>query len=273
MRKYLAVTLAALAALALAGIATATARAGIQSIDAKLTPRKLPKQKFRPAKIRIDIETQNNDQGSGSFANQPPAATRTIVDFPANMRFNTRAAPRCKVGSAALAGTTTRQAIRLCGRRSIVSVNPSRAVQRVGSLSGWTDYDFVVTAFNGKRRNTLFLHARGQLLPITAVLVGRLKRGPKGYGKSLDVKVPVLAAGGIRTFETTVKHGKFVQARCKSRRMKFRARSTYASGPDTDHTPTRATDRSTCRRKRAHKRRHGHHRGHRSDHRGQRSHR
>jgi len=91
-----------------------------------------------------------------------------------------------------------------------------------------------------------------QALPITAVLVGKLTKNQKASlsnGPSLDVTVPVLAAGGIKTFKTTVKHGKYVQARCKQKNMTFGARSTYDSGANTDHTPTKATFKTKCKQK------------------------
>ncbi len=262
MRKYLAGALAAFMALACLNVAVAGA--DVQSVNAKLTPKKLSKKKFKPATIAITVETQNNDQAGDSppnFQNQPPAATRTIVDFPKNMKFNTSAAPHCKVSDAALANTTTEVATDLCGKKSIVSVGetlgpgfPQKtgAVQRVGAAVGFTDYDVVVTAFNGQKKNTLFLHARVQALPITAVLVGKIKKNSGASlsnGPSLDVTVPVLAAGGIKTFKTTVKHGKYVQARCKQKNMTFGARSTYNSGPNTDHTPTKATFKTKCKQK------------------------
>lgn len=263
MRKYLAAALAALVALACVNVAIAGA--DIQSIDAKLTPSKLSKKKYKPATIAIDIETENNDQASDSaanFQNQPPAATRTIVDFPKNMKFDTSTVPNCKVDSAALANTTTDQAIDLCGSKSIVSVTeaptapgfPKKtgAVQRVGAAVGFNDYTIQVTAFNGKKPNTLYLHARVVALPITAVLVGKLtghQSASLSNGPSLDVTVPVLAAGGIKTFKTTVKNGKYVQARCKQKNMTFGARSTYDSGANTDHTPTKATTTQKCTQK------------------------
>lgn len=266
MRKYLAAALGALVALACVNVAVAGA--DIQSIGAKLTPTKLSKKKYKPATIAITIETQNNDQAGDSapnFQNQPPAATRTIVDFPKNMKFDTSSVPKCKVDSTALANTTTEQAIDLCGKKSIVSVSekppsgqtfwqPKKtgAVQRVGSAVSWTDYSFVVTAFNGKKKNTLYLHARGTLLPITAVLVGKLtghQSASLSNGPSLDVTVPVLAAGGIKTFKTTVKNGKYVQARCKQKNMTFGARSTFDSGANTDHTPTEDTTTQKCKQK------------------------
>ena len=39
--------------------------------------------------------------------------------------------------------------------------------------------------------------------------------------------IPPLLAGGIADFKTTVKAGKYVQARCKTKNMTFRATSTY----------------------------------------------
>lgn len=269
MPKYLLTALTALAALAaLACVNVAVASADIQAIDAKLTPSKLSKKKFKPAQIAITIETQNNDQAGSlapQFQNQPPAATRTIVDFPANMRFNTNSVPHCKVDSSQIGGesVTTEQAIALCGAKSIVSVaetpngpnwvpQKTGAVQRIGSAIGWNDYSFVVTAFNGKQKNTIYLHARGTLLPISTVLVGKLKDKTSGRlsnGPSLDVTVPVLAAGGIKTFKTTVKNGKYVQARCKQKNMTFGARSTFDSGANTDHTPTEDTTTQKCKQK------------------------
>jgi len=81
------------------------------------------------------------------------------------------------------------------------------------------------------------------------VLVGKLKKGPKGFGNQLDVTIPPLALGAIRRFTTPVKAGKYVQARCKQKNMTFGARSTYNSGPNTDHTPTKATTKSKCKQK------------------------
>ncbi len=266
MRKYLAAALGALVALVCVNVATAGA--DIQSIDAKLTPSKLSKKTYKPATIAITIETQNNDEAGDStanFQNQPPAATRTIVDFPSNMKFDTNAVPHCKVDADAINGISTDSAIAACGKKSIVSVSegpPSGAtfwepkktgaVQRIGSALSWTDYSFVVTAFNGKAKNTIYLHAAGTLLPVQTVLVGKLtgnKSASLSNGPSLDVTVPVLAAGGIKTFKTTVKNGKYVQARCKQKNMTFGARSTFDSGANTDHTPTEDTTTQKCKQK------------------------
>jgi hypothetical protein len=83
----------------------------------------------------------------------------------------------------------------------------------------------------------------------TSVLVGKLKKGPRGYGKTLDVRIPPLLAGAISRFTTTVKARKYVQARCRSKRMKFQAITRY------DNHPTTTDDYATkCKRKRGKRR-------------------
>jgi hypothetical protein len=245
MRKYLIVAVGALAALVVANFAFAAPTSSIQTITTKLTPKKLSKKKYKPAKIFVDIETQNNDEASGPpGSNEPPKANRTVVDFPKNMKFDTKAVPKCKKGSGALEGTSTATAKKICGNKSIVSVPTTDAVVGVGGPTSTVDVPVVVTAFNGNKPNTLYLHARVESLGITSVLIGKLKKGPKGYGKTLYVKVPTLTAGGIASFRTTVKAGKYVQARCKTKNMTFRATSTYSN-----HSKTVDTYQSKCKQK------------------------
>ena len=59
-----------------------------------------------------------------------------------------------------------------------------------------------------------------------SILVGKLKKSKSGkkYGKALDVTIPPLAAGAISFFEVTIKKSKYIQARCKSKKMYFQAR-------------------------------------------------
>jgi hypothetical protein len=245
MRKYLAIGVGVLAALAVANFAFAGSASSVQTITTKLTPKKMSKKKYKPAKIFVDIETQNNDEAPGPpGSNEPPKANRTVVDFPKNMKFDSKAVPKCKVGEGALQNTTTDQAKQLCGPKSVVSVPTTNAVVGIGSATGTQDVPVDVTAFNGNKPNTLYLHAKVTTLPITSILVGKLKKGPKGYGRTLDVKVPQLAAGGIASFKTTVKAGKYVQARCKTKNMTFRATSTYLN-----HSKTVDTYSTKCKQK------------------------
>jgi hypothetical protein len=242
MRKYLIVAVAAMiAALALTSVAQADP---IQSITTKLTPQKLPKKKYKPAKIYVEILT--GPMGTGPNPEQPPSAFNTKVNFPPNMKFDTKKVPRCKGTEAQLQNTTTDQAKKVCGNKSIVSKGsgvPTGPEHATGT-SAWVTVDLpgpnttlgvpvVVTAFNGEKKNQIFLHSRADSVNNTSVLVGKIKNGPKGFGKQLNVKIPPLLAGAISRFTATVKNGKYVQARCKAKNMKFQAVTQYENHPTT----------------------------------------
>lgn len=250
MRKYLiAVVVAVVSALALTSVAQAD---DIQSITAKLTPKKRSKKQFKPAKIYVEILTQDNEG-----ERQPPSAFNTKVNFPSNMKFDTKKVPKCKATEAQLQGTSTENAIAACGSKSVVSKGSKLPTSpgHQGGTSAWVVIDtgpvtdplqvpVRVTAMNGHEKNTLFLHSRAESLGVTTVLVGKLKKGPKGFGNQLDVTIPPLALGAIRRFTTTVKAGKYVQARCKSKNEKWQAVSMYD-----DHAKTTDDYTTKCKPK------------------------
>jgi hypothetical protein len=261
MRKYLIAAVAVIiSALALTSIAQADP---IQSITAKLTPEKRSKKKFKPAKIYVEILTGPNTTDPTS-PEQPPSAFNTKVNFPKNSKFDTKAVPKCKGTEAQLQNTTTDQAKNVCGSGSIVSkgsTTPTGPEHTTGT-SAWVTVDLpgpgttlgvpvVVTAFNGTKKDTLFLHSRADSVNNTSVLVGKLKTGkkaPKGYGAQLDVTIPPLLAGAISRFTTTVKKGKYVQARCKTKNEKWQAITSYNNHPQTTDDYT-----SKCKQKKGKK--------------------
>jgi hypothetical protein len=242
MRKYLIVAVAAIiSALALTSVAQADP---IQSITTKLTPQKLPKKKYKPAKIYVEILT--GPMGTGPNPEQPPSAFNTKVNFPANMKFDTKKVPKCKGTEAQLQNTTTDKAKQVCGNKSIVSKGSGTPTgpEHATGTSAWVTVDLpgpnttlgvpvVVTAFNGEKKNQIFLHSRADSVNNTSVLVGKIKKGPKGFGKQLNEKIPPLLAGAITRFTATVKSGKYVQARCKTKNMKFQAVTQYENHPTT----------------------------------------
>ncbi len=239
MRKYAAFALTAFLSLVCASYAFA--RDDIQTIKARVTPSKLDANEFKNAKIAIDIRTVADDELSPAL-DQPPSATRTQVDFPKNLKFNTKAAPNCKVSSSSLFNTTTTTAVGLCGKKSIVSLSSgTRAEVQIDpapTTPGSTPLivPVQVTAFNGKEKNALYLHARADSVNNTTLLIGKLKKGPKGYKTTLDVSIPPLLAGAISDFQTTVKSGGYVQARCKQKSATYQARTTYENHPSTEAT-------------------------------------
>jgi len=257
MRKSLIAAVAAITcALALPSFGQAD---DIQSITASLDPAKRSKKKFKPAKIYVEILTGPNTTDPNN-PEQPPSAYNTKVNFPKNAKFDPKAVSRCKATEAELQNTTTDQAKTLCGTGSIVSKGsklPEGPESETGT-SAWVTVDLpgpgttlgvpvVVTAFNGSKKNTLFLHSRADSVNNTSVLVGKLKTGkkaPKGYGSQLDVTIPPLLAGAISRFTTTVKKGKYVQARCKTKKEKWQAITKYDNHPQTSDDYV-----SKCKRK------------------------
>lgn len=256
MRKYLILAMALVASLVMASFAQAD-----QTITGSTSPSKLDKKKKKPVKLVIDIRTQ--DRGTPPLADQPPDADRTVVDFPKNLSFDTKAVPNCEATEADLQNTTTETAIDLCGKKSVVSVggdvqvdNATRTVTSPTGAFVTVDNDAAnpgssqtlvpvqVTALNGTAKNQLYLHSKALTLPVTNVLVGKLKKGKSPYGYSLDVTIPQLLAGGISDFKTTVKAGKYVQGVCKSKKMPYAATTTYSDVPQ-----TKATFEGSCKQK------------------------
>lgn len=253
MRKYVILAVMALASMVMASVASAD---DIQSIDAKLSPTKLDKKKYKPMKMVIDIKT-NNNAGAPVNADQPPTATETDVDFPKNLKFDTSAVPNCKVDSNTLSNFDAAGAKQQCGPKSQVSIDGENNTSGTITLDtnpavpngANTEINIAITAFNGQKPNTLYLHTDPQGIPTKPVLTGKLvKAKDKKYGNTLKVTIPNLGVGGISRFLTTVKAGKYIQGRCKSKKNPFAATSTFT---DKAEGPAKVTDttETTCKQK------------------------
>ena len=243
MRRLIAVTV--VAALGFGLVSLATADESVQTEVGLVKPRKLSNKKHQKVEF-TNIITTFNQAGTG----QPPSATRTILDLPKQFRINTRAANKCRTDAAGLElAAVTKQAIRACGKRSLVTdPRGSRAQVTVGGSPPLV-IDVEVSGFNENGKK-LLLYSKpiGAASGIPAsILVGKLKKfskvggRPRGtasgaFKQSLDVSIPPLAAGAISLFEVRLfKKSGFVKARCKPRRMKFRATTFFTNAaPATD---------------------------------------
>ena len=235
MRKYLALALAGV--LAVVGVvAVAVADESVQTETAKIKPNKLPKKKYKNIKYVNTIETAN-----AAGMDEPPDATRTVVDFPKQFKFNNKKFPTCKSGDpegALGAATTAKDAEKACGKGSKVSDDKgsSAVVTVAGAVPGTsTEIPVDVIAFNGKK-SKFYLWSKPQGLAAglpASILVGKLKKSKSGkkFGKALDVTIPDLAAGAISFFEVTIPKSKYVQARCKPKKMTVRATTTFTGQP------------------------------------------
>ena len=93
----------------------------IQTLDVSISPSRLDKKKPKPVQLFVDIKTRPNT-GAAMNQDQPPNASKTVVDFPKNLIIDTDAYPRGKGTADQLQSTSTEQAIAICGKDSIISV-------------------------------------------------------------------------------------------------------------------------------------------------------
>jgi hypothetical protein len=230
--------IAATAALVVGIAGVAIGAPAVQTIDAevggKTTP-KLDKKKFK--KSSIDVTTTTSDQANP--AGIPPKATEAKITFDKkNLKFDTKAAPTCDPNE--IENTTTENALAACGD-AVVGTGSGIAALPLGPGGTRANFNAVVTAFNRADAKGILLHSRvGAPLNTTVVLKGTIK------GTTLTVDVPPIGAGvgAIAEFNTKVKKGKYVQARCTNKKIKTTSTFTFSDAPPAD-----ATDTQKCKQK------------------------
>ena len=103
------------------------------------------------------------------------------------------------------------------------------------------DFDANVVAFNRSDAKGILLHSRVDALGTTVVLKGTLA------GTDLSVDIPPLGGGvgAIAEFKTSSsKAGKYIQGRCKDKKINTRASSRFNDAPTAV-----ATDQQKCKQK------------------------
>lgn len=249
MPKYVICIAVALVSMAMAGLAQAES---IQTLETTISPTKLDTKKFKSVRIGFDIKTGPNS-GAAVNQDQPPNASRTVVDFPKNLKIDTEGTPHCAVAPDQLENTSTEQAIELCGVKSIISV-PSASSAHVTadsnpSLPGSATIpiEVVLTAFNGATKDTLIFHNRAESVNNTTVLDEKLAKSKDSkYGTSLITNIPPVLAGGVDRFMVTIKRGTVASARCKSKKNPFQITSTF---PDLTPSNVSSTTTTKCTQK------------------------
>lgn len=180
--------------------------------------------------------------GSGPNPEQPPSATRTVLDLPAQFKINNTAFPYCDVQEIQLQNTTTVQAKDLCGSGSIVSDDAGTSGRIIVDLPGADtklDVPLDLTMFN-EEGSKLLIHMRADSVNNTSVFVGKLMDSTAGsaYGKALDITIPPLLAGAISLFKLTIPESGYIQASCNPTTLKAQATTTFENAPTTtdDHS-------------------------------------
>ncbi len=237
MRKILALVLTGAFVLGMVNMATAGEET--QTEEFSVSPTKLSKKKHANIEFVNTIVTLP----VGATPNQPPKGERTVLDLPKQFKINNTKVAYCKTDEAGLqAAPTVEDAKAACGSKSAVSSDAGSSAQvTVGSAAGATVIDVDVVAFNEKG-DKLLLYSKptGAFSGIAAsILVGKLKdtnkvslNRPSGpYKQSLDVTIPPLSAGAISLFEVTIPKSKYIQAKCKPKKMQAQATTVFADAP------------------------------------------
>jgi len=254
MKKFATCMMIAMTgAAAAAGLAQARTDEPIQTLEVTASPSKLDKKKFKTVELGFDIKTAPNSSAAMN-QDQPPNATKTVVDFPKNIKIDTQKTPHCKATPEQLANTTTEQAIDLCGKKSIISV-PGKSFSHVtadlnpavADPNAVLPIPVVLTAFNGAKKNTLIFHNRAESVNNTTILNEILKPSKdKKYGTSLITNIPPVLAGGVDEFKVAIKKGTIVSSRCKSTKNQFKITSTF---PDLNPPTVTSTAKAPCTQK------------------------
>ncbi len=243
MRTKLLTTGAVILAGSIIGAPAALAAPAVVTVDGQMTGKetpKLDKKKFKG--VEITVATTMADQANP--AGLPPKPTQVVVTYDKkNVKFDNDAVPKCDPSQ--IAGTTTEAARDACGD---AEVGTGRAVANLPFGAGGARQDFIadVTAFNRADTEGILLHSRlGAPLNTTTLLTATLS---KGY--ILTVTVPPIAggAGSSSEFSTTVKAGKYVQARCKNKTIDYDAVFSFSDAPEAT-----ASDEQQCKRKKSKK--------------------
>jgi hypothetical protein len=253
-RSAVVLTLAAVGALALVGVAPAITN-NVSRINGRFTPTTAPKRHRVDGKLFVHTHTKYvhpGDKAHGGFAH------RVQVFFDDDGKINTRGIPRCAGNFSS--GTTLKSAMAACKRAKVGSGRASTAPA--------SNFPGCVLAFNGKRRSghpTVVLFTRVTLAPNgranckhprrntsgnTSVTLKGVIHGAKGdYGTRLDVKNIDSAPLPLDDFTTTVHRGHYVSIRCHdhNRKWNIKGKFTYSGS---GQRPDTVGSRQTCRVKR-----------------------
>jgi hypothetical protein len=242
-RRYAVILVfAAAGVLAIAGVALASATS---TFTFSVSPNKVPKKTFEPIALKTNLKTSYTNPGNG---NPGGAVQRTQIYLDKNFKVNPKKAKKCSASSLSgqtMAGAMSHCSKALVGKGVATAVNPATK----------TDVHACVLLFNGTpqgNKPTLQVFTRVDITgkqiscanpskntggQTTVLLKGVLKPASGKYGKVLDVNnITKAAAFPLEIYNTTIKHGKYMTARCKSKSKKWHVQTTWTYNDNTKRT-------------------------------------
>jgi hypothetical protein len=237
MRKYLMLTmaLAALIAVSLVGVATgANTPVVVQQGNLKFTfnggfsPSTLPKKKMAPISLIASGKIETLD------GTHPPALKEAIIETDKNGAINTKGIPVCTSGK--LQARDTKAAEKVCGKSIIGTGQTTVEVQFPEQRP--IDVDSKLLVLNGGTsggKTTLYIHAFFSA-PVTGAIVTtvKIKKVKNGrYGLKSVATIPKIANGNgsVKTFSLTINKPKGVlTAKCPDGKLQANATSIFSDG-------------------------------------------
>jgi hypothetical protein len=243
-RKRLAtiIGLATVGVIVASGVALA-ATTSVFTFNVK--PSKVPKKKYKPVALKSNLLTNYTNPGNA----QPGGAVqRTQLYLDKNWKIRPKAAKKCSPQQ--LANQTMAGAMSRCKKAKVGQGIATATANGAFQIKG------CVLLFNGKPKGgkpTLLVLTRVQASNpsniscrnpasnnqgnATILLTGVLKGASGPYGKVLDVNNIVAAAQfPLQDFNTKIRKGNYISARCKARNRKWNMKTTWTYNNGTKHT-------------------------------------
>lgn len=240
MRKYLMVTMAlgALLAVSVAGISTAeTVTVGNLrfTADGGFSPKTLPKKTLAPIALTAEGKIETLD------GTHPPALREFLLETDKNGAVNVKGYPICK--SSQLQSQDTKHAKAICKPAIIGEGKTTIEILFEDSKPVPVKSDLIV--FNGGVKGgttTFFIHAYINFpAPAAVVTTVKIKRINKGrYGLLAVGKIPPIAAGSgsVKTFKLTIdkkftykgKKVSVLTAKCPDGKLQAHAVGIFSDG-------------------------------------------
>jgi hypothetical protein len=261
-KRYVMLAFAAVAALAVGGLASASHTTNVSTLSgSKITPSKLPRDTFRPASLFVHTGTVYAHPAEASLGGR--AATVTLY-FDDDGKLNLTGIPKCTASFNA--GTTIAAAWERCGPGADdgagpevnAYLSPPGAVSGRVSTSPPSNFNGCALTFNGPTVNgnpTVVLFSRVTLQPngtancanpatnqtgnTSVILRGTITNMPASsdFGKRLRVPNIDSSPVPLDDYKALTKRGSVISARCHDGNKILNMRATFqysGSGQPTD---------------------------------------
>jgi hypothetical protein len=225
-RKWLAVGVGLTVALGTTSMAFAAATdTQDAAVDGKISPAKLDKKKYKPVKLFTGVRTEVQGGVTGTQSNP----LSEYLSYPKNIKINLNGGATCS--TLPPSGSTPAQARAACPSKSYLGEGDAQ-IQGPGGV--FID-DITVSVFRGPSKNGVQLHTYSPtLLAAAPTVLGSIVKSNAGgkFGSALSVPhAPETGSLMLTGFNATInKSSKFATARCKSKKMTYQRKVTYADG-------------------------------------------